>query len=481
MKYSTKLYVSALSVSVLSSCLALGIVEVLTRNYLFKYLSYNLSSIAGTTAVLLDGDKLKEIRTLDDKKKPEYRQIQIEMQKARDMNRGKDIYIKYLYTTYPDPKDPQKFIFAVDSEEDEKNYSPPGSEDPGATKNRLYEHLNETFTVAKPYTDPWGTWMTGYSPVYDSQGNYVATVGADIAASLVQKNLNLLLLYALIAFIISLAETLIVVAFHAKKVTRALKLLEQATGEVRKGNFRFRLYLKSNDEFEDLGNMMNQMNVWLEENEKLKRGFAHYISQNMSEKLLQERGTGKLEGELRKITILYCHIRNFNQFAKSLGPQGIMTFLNNYFQRVLRIIFKYDGMLDKLVGDGIIAEFGIPLEDPNQEKNAVLAAIEMQKESEKIVAEWSSKSSVKIAIAIGIHTGETIVGTIDSENKLEYTSIGDTLNVATQIEKAVKEGIHPIIVTESTLKALNGQFPAQELQMPLLTDTGEAIKVYNLL
>ncbi len=480
MKYKTKLYVAALSVSVVSSCFALGIVEVLTRNYLLKYLKYNLAAIAGTTAVMLNGDKVKEIRVAADMEKPVFRQVQTELRKARNMNRGKDVYIKFLYTTYPDPKDPKKFLFAIDSEENEKDFSPAGSEDPGSTKNQLYNHLYETFTVDKPETDPWGTWLTGYSPVYDSMGNYVATVGADISAALVNKNLNRLLLFAFIAFVLTLAESLIMVAFHANKVTRALKLLEGATTEVRKGNFRYRLYLDSHDEFQDLGTMMNQMNEWLEENEKLKRGFAHYISQNMSKKIIAEKGTGKLEGQKRKVTILYSHIRDFNKFAQTAPPEQVITFLNEYFKRMLEIIFRYEGMLDKLVGDGIIAEFGMPLEDPQQEKNAVMAAFDMQKTMGQLMGEWAGKTLVSMGVGIGIHTGEMIVGTIDSETKLEYTSVGDTFNVASQIEKAVKEESFPIIVTEATLQGLNNEFQARELKNPLLTENGEEIKVYSI-
>ncbi len=334
--------------------------------------------------------------------------------------------------------------------------------------------------MEKPETDPWGTWVTGYSPVYDSHGNYVATVGADISASLVNKNLNRLLFFAAVAFTLALAESLISAAFHANKVTRVLKLLEGATSEVKKGNFRYRLHLDSNDEFQDLGNMMNQMNEWLEQNEKMKSGFSHYISQNMTKKLIEQRGTGKLEGEKRKITVLYSHIRDLHQFSQSMSPGDVIAFLNEYFKQMLEIIFKYDGMLDKLVGDGIIAEFGMPLEDPEQEKNAVRAAFEMHAAVDRLGTEWAKKSSYKIGIVIGIHTAETIVGTIDSENKLEYASIGEAMNIAPQIEKAAKEGVYPIIATESTLKGLGDSFLFEELKTPLLSESGEEIKIYSI-
>lgn len=472
MRYRTKLYVAALSVSIVSSILAIGIVELLSRKYLFKFLQNNVSSIAGTTASMLNGDLLKQIREPLDEKKSAYKELQNLLRKARNINRGKEVYIKFLYTNYPDPKDPRKFLFGVDSEENPKDFSPPGSEDPGTTRHRLHQRLHDTFATSKPEVDPWGIWITGYSPVYDSQGNYVGTVGADISASLVQKNLNHLFLFAAVAFTLALLESVIVVMFHANKVTRALKLLESATQEVRKGNYKFRLYLESNDEFQDLGDMMNQMNQWLEENERLKRGFAHYVSQNIVQKLIQEKGSGKIEGQKRKITVLFSHIRDFSQFVDKASPAEVLCLLNDYFKVMLEIIFKYNGMLDKLLGDGIIAEFGMPVEDPEQEKNAILAALEMQ----KAVASFKN-----IKIAIGIHTAEAIVGTIDSENKMQYASISNALSVASQMENTLKEEGYPLIVSESTLKAVEGQFVSKKLEPLLIADTGQSILAYAIL
>ena len=481
MRYRTKLYIAALSVSIVSSCLALVIVEGLTRRYLFKFLQINVASVAGTTAVAINGDLLKEIRVAADQEKPAFAQIQTLLRKARDINRGKDIYIKFLYTTYRDPKDPKKFLFAVDSEENPRDFSPPGTEDPATTQRLLFDRLGDTFASDKAITDPWGTWITGYSPVYDSQGNYVATVGADISAELVEKNLNHLLFFALIAFVLSVLEATIVVVFHANKVTRALRLLEEATKEVRKSNYTYRIYLDSNDEFQDLASMVNSMNQWLEENEKIKRGFTHFVSQNVLQKLIDEHGTAKLGGQKRKITVLYSNLRNFHPFAERLSPEDVLEFLNEYFKRMLEVIFRYNGMLDKLLGEGMIAEFGMPLEDPEQEKNAILAALEIQKAIDSLRKTWERRSAIRLNFGIGIHTGETIVGTIDTENRMQYASIGDTINIAEQIESSEKSQNYPLTVSESTYKAVEKEFDYKELGPISLTESGQTIQIYAIL
>ncbi len=460
MRYSTKLYIAGISISLISSFFAIGIVEILTRRYFFKTLQSRVISVAATTASLLDGDLVKQIRTEEDQETPVYVQIRNQLRQARDVNRGKDIYIKFIYIIYPDPSNPTRFLFAVDAEEDPKDFSPISTENPQATTEKLYDHLYERYSYGKLTKDPWGTWLTGYYPIYDSQGEYVASLGADISAALVRKDLNYLLLFAFIAFGLSIFEAVIVVSFHAKKVTRALKILEAATVEISKGNYQYRVQLETNDEFTDLAKMMNRMNQDLEEKERLKRGFAHYVSQNVMERLLKEKNAGKLPGEKRKITVLYSDIRNFARLAESMNASDVISFLNEYFKKMLDIIFKHNGMLDKMIGDGIIAEFGIPIDDPEQEINAISTAIEMQDALKELRQKWNQSP---IEINVGIHTGEAIVGSIDSPDRMLYTSIGDVIQIAIRLDQMTQEKNCPILISETTEKAVRGRFTTENL------------------
>lgn len=480
MKYRTKLFVAAISVSAISSVFALSIVEFLTRKYLFKFLQVNVASIAGTTAAILNGDEVEQFINSLNPQTAEYKDLVTKLRKARNVNRGEDSYLKFMYITYPDPKNSRQFLIAVDAEEDPKEYSPPGTPDPGSGANQLYDHLALNFATSKPTTDPWGTWISGYAPIFNSKGNYIASVGTDTSAKFVEKKLDHLLFFAAIAFFLSLIESVIIVMFHANKVTRALRLLESATAQVQEGNYKFRLKLDSNDEFQDLGDMMNRMNERLEENEKIKRGFTHYISQNVLDRFVKDRKAWKLEGHKRKVTVLFCHVCEFSSLSRNLKPNETLILLNQYFKAMLEVVFKYNGMLDKLVGDSIIAEFGIPIDDPEQENHAVQAALDMEKALGVVDRQWFDKTKCQLKVQIGIHTGETIIGTIDSENKIQYTSIGDTEDIASQIAAWMKTRPYPIVISETTQNSLGPKFVTADIGALQISEGAPQLKLYNI-
>jgi class 3 adenylate cyclase len=329
--------------------------------------------------------------------------------------------------------------------------------------------------------DPWGTWLTGYAPITDAAGNYVATLGVDISADLVNTELNWILIYSLISFGISLLLALVLANIMAQRVARSLNALMKATLEIGKGDLTYRTQVYTHDEFGALANSMNKMAEGLEEKERLKSGFAHYVSQHVLEKIIKEKGAPQLGGERRKITVLFSDIRDFTHLAESMPPEQVVSLLNEYFKTMIDIIFKHNGMLDKLIGDGIMAEFGAPLEDPEQEKNAVRTAIEMHETLKVLCEKWKKEGKPSIEVGIGIHTGEAIIGTIGSEQRMEFTAIGDTVNVASRLEAVTKEGQYNIIISESTYKALYGEFEAKHLGLLSLPGKELPVNAYAII
>ncbi len=344
----------------------------------------------------------------------------------------------------------------------------------------MYDRLNDVFANDSMTQDEWGVWLTGYAPIYNSSGGYAGTVGADISSDLVDRELDRLYLYAAIAFLLSFVEALIVVKFHADKVTRALGLLQDATQEVSKGNFKYRIQLSTQDEFDDLAKMMNRMNEGLEEKARLKSGFIHYLSQDALKKVAQTRGSLDLEGMRRKITVLFCDIRNFSRFADQLPPSEVIHFLNDYFEMMLDIVMKHEGMLDKLIGDAIIAEFGMAVDDPAQEKNALLTALEMHAAFEKFKTKWQRADNPTIEIGIGIHTGLSIVGSISTGERTQYTSVGETIAIATRLEGISKQGKHPIVASGETLQNLAGEFTTVSLEPLSIPDKQTPIQCFAI-
>jgi len=460
--------------------ISLGIVQFQTRKALFEELKSKAIAIAATTAVEIDGDLVNQIQTVEDQKSPGYLKLQAQLRRARDANRSNDIYIKFLYITRPDPKNPKLFRFVIDPEEDPKDFSPVGQEDPATSQSFVSDHLREGYSFGKLVKDPWGTWLTGYAPVLDSKKNYAGTIGADIAGNLVEKSVNRVFYYVGLAFLASFIFAVFAATFLARYSSRALEVLANATLEIGKGDLKYRIPINTNDEFGALARSMNQMSEELEEKEHLKVGFSHYVSPHILDEITKSKGFTKLQGEKRKITVFFSDIRGFTHISERMKPEDVVALLNEYFKSMLAIIFKYNGMLDKLIGDGIMAQFGAPLNDPEQEKHAVLCAIDMQNELVILREKWKNEGKPPLEIGIGIHSGDAIVGSIGSEERMEYTAIGDTVNVGSRLETITRKTAYPIIISETTYNAVKDQFVCHDLGLMELIGREELIRVYGI-
>lgn len=480
MKYRTKIYAFLVGISCSVLFVALTIIITQARTAIQKDIENNAISIASTVAANIDGDLVAQIRVPADEKKPAYEQLRAVLRKARNANRNDAVYVKFIYTIYPDPKDPNKFLFGVDAEESEKDVSHAGDEDPGATDDDLGPNLANPYSSGHLIKDEWGIWLTGYAPVLTSKGDYAGTIGVDISSAFVGKMKRRLLFGGTLALVICLALATLGAAYLTRQATRALKILAGATIEVGKGNYAVRAEVDTNDEFQDLATSLNAMAASLQEKEKMKAGFAHYVSQHVMDSVMKE-GAPKLGGERKKITVFFCDIRDFTKIAEKLAPEEVMAILNEYFQAMLDIIFKHNGMIDKLIGDAIMAEFGFPADDPEQEKNAVLTGQEMQHALTLLRAKWKREGKPELYIGIGIHTGEAIVGTLGSKDRVEFTAIGDTVNIASRLEHATREYNEDVIVSEDTFKGLNNAFPSKFLGALQLQGKEQPINAYAIL
>lgn len=481
MKYRSKLYLFFLGISFCITIIILSIIIVQARGYVFKQLQNQAMSIAASAASEIDGDLVEQIRVRADEEKPSYKQLQEYLRKIRDANRNKNIYIKFIYITYPSPTDPKAFLFAIDPEETEKDVSHAGDPNPGAATDLLYDHLNSQYSYPKMTADQWGVWLTGYAPVYSSKGLYVGTIGVDISAAFVNSVLNKLVLSGGIALAISLLLTFVGANYLAHRATFSLSRLNASIKEIGKGNLATRVELMTDDEFQELANAINAMCKSLQEKERLRAGFAHYVSQHAMERIAAAKGNLRLGGEKRKITVFNSDIRNFSSLSEKLSPEDIISILNEYFNTMLEIVFRHRGMFDKFIGDAIMVEFGVPEEDPEQERNAVLTAIEMQQAMLLLSAKWKNEGKPPVEIGIGIHTGEALVSLIGYDKKLEFSAIGDTIDVVSQLEGATRKFNEQIIVSEATFNALKGEFSSKFLGPLPMPGTDKQINAYAIL
>ncbi len=168
--------------------------------------------------------------------------------------------------------------------------------------------------------------------------------------------------------------------------------------------------------------------------EKIKSAMGKYISQDVMQNVVKNIDGLKLGGKRANVTVLFADIRGFTSMSENMSAEEVSMILNEYFTEIEPIISKYNGVINKFIGDAVMAIFGEPIQDKNHAQNAVKCADEMLKKVSELQIKWLEEGKPKIEIGVGINTGDAFVGNIGSEIRLEYTVIGDVVNLASRIE-----------------------------------------------
>lgn len=477
MKYRTKLYIALISISFASAILALIILSAESEKMLFERLRSQIESIVTSTSPFIDPTLTETLKNPSMQDSAAYHQMRDMLLKVLVANRRVDVYVTEIYLIYPDPKNNQNILYILGTAHDPP---PIGSSIGSGDVRTILSNLKNSVVDPILSSDQWGVWLSAYAPILDANNNYIATLGVDLSASLVHQKMEKLILFGLWALAASTVLALLIAYFLSTKVTENLNALCSSVIEIGHGHLDVKTELDTDDEFGQLADAINDMAKGLQERERLKASFARYVSQHILEKILKSDTPLKLEGERRKVTVLFSDIRQFTHLAENLPPEEVVKLLNEYFERMIEVIFTHSGTLDKFIGDGLMAEFGAPLEDIDQEKHAIEAAIEMQRQLDILCQKWEKEKRPIIQMGIGIHTGEAVVGNIGSEKRTEYTAIGDTVNVAARLEQATKLLHVPILISETTFQNAKDHFNYKDLGSVALPGRKEPIRVYTI-
>jgi len=210
---------------------------------------------------------------------------------------------------------------------------------------------------------------------------------------------------------------------------------------------------------------------------QIRSAFKKYVTPEVVDTLLATPGAAQIAGGRRQISVLFADIRGFTTFSESVPPERVVAVLNRYLALMADSVLIHNGMVDKFLGDGLMAVFGAPLPSNDHAEAATRAGLHILRQVEAL---RTSYQGTKLSVGIGVHTGEAVVGSVGSSSRLEYTAIGDAVNVAARLQELAKPGA--LVISEATMRQLPQSLPIRVSPMApvVLRGRSEPIGLFEI-
>lgn len=208
--------------------------------------------------------------------------------------------------------------------------------------------------------------------------------------------------------------------------------------------------------------------------------FGKYVSPVVINELLKNPELLKLGGDRKEITVFFSDIRGFTTISEGIPPEKLVHILNEYLSAMTKIVLNHNGVVDKYIGDAIMAFWGAPLPEENHAELACLTAIDMSKNLAELRKKWKNEGFPEIRIGIGLNTGEAVIGNLGSYDRFDYTAIGDTINLGSRLEGITKQYGVEIVISESTQERVKDRFVTRKLDLVAVKGKKKPIFIYEL-
>ena len=275
---------------------------------------------------------------------------------------------------------------------------------------------------------------------------------------------------------------IIISIFFSSFLTKQLKSLMIGVKKVSNGDLDVKVKRIVSDELGVLTDTFNEMVVNIREKEMIKMAFTRYVSKQVAEKVFEDPDAflNRLKGERMHISVMFADIMGFTTMSEKMSPEDVVNILNTYLSQMTDSVFKFDGTLDKFIGDCVMAVFGAPMYLENPSLNAVKSAIDIQKAVNKLNLQRRSKGLDAINVGIGINTGTAVVGNIGSSQRLDYTVIGDNVNLASRLQSAANAMNVPIIVSKSVIGEIGDKIDYKEMEKIMVKGKEKPVDIYSI-
>ncbi|MCP4745970.1 MAG: HAMP domain-containing protein [Desulfobacteraceae bacterium] len=279
--------------------------------------------------------------------------------------------------------------------------------------------------------------------------------------------------------IVTLAITLLglgIALIYGFRFSRPISDLVKATREIAKGNYQYRVALKRNDELGSLGAAFNRMGQELWKNAMAQKSFGKYVGSEILDMILANPETEWLKGTHNEATIFLGDIRGFTAYASENSPEQVVEALNEFLEIAATVIIKHGGYVDKFIGDAILGVFGVPVVHKDHVERAIRASLNLQDE---LRLKSLHGNQLLKSVGISVHTGVVVAGNVGAQSRLEYTVIGDTVNLASRLNAMAGPG--DIVISRQVKQQLSERLITEPLGSKHVKGRAEPVDVYKVL
>jgi adenylate cyclase len=244
----------------------------------------------------------------------------------------------------------------------------------------------------------------------------------------------------------------------ANLMSAPIKELVKGADEIGRGNLEQNIKVRGRDEIAELTRAFNNMAKGLREKKFMRDTFERYMSKQLAEKLLDAETMGKIElgGEKRYVSVLFTDIRGFTAMSENMDPKEVISFLNGYFSMLVDIVFEHGGFIDKFIGDAMMVVYGVPVKSPDDAVRCVKTALAMKDAMRRFNEKRALDGKPPVHMGIGINSGSVIAGNVGSEERMNYTVVGDAVNFASRLVGLSRE--EEVIISEETALVVSDYF-----------------------
>ncbi len=297
-------------------------------------------------------------------------------------------------------------------------------------------------------------------------------VSIDFIKNLIDKERLLIFLITLFVICFGIA----IAVWLGVRFSRPISDLLAATEEIGSGNYKHKIILARNDELGNLATAFNRMGDDLWKNSLMQKSFGKYVGPEVLEMIMSDPENVWLKGRRNVATILFADIRGFTSYSESKEPEELVDELNEFLEITTQMIQGHGGYIDKFIGDAVLGVFGVPVYHEDHVERAVKAAMDMQKEFQK---KGKHGNDLLRSVGIGINSGVVVSGNIGSLEKMEYTVIGDSVNVASRLNGLANPG--EIIISKSVYEHLRDTTSVEALSPQYIKGKAEPIETFRVI